>query len=178
MGWGMKSSDLLATVTEAIGTDHLCDRCKHRNCEAALGDVTVHRKLFDADAAMRKAGITSKKCDCFLFLTGGGNQEMLFVPIELKSGKAKVGDVVKQIQASVEFVASKCTRVLRSNWHKTKFVPLLVYRSSSSTRQFVQFRQLGVKFLGKESIVRLVKSGDARGLASKLPDDFRRVLTP
>lgn len=174
MGWGMKSSDLLATVTEAIGTDHLCDRCKHRNCEAALGDVTAHRKLFDADAAMRKAGITSKKCDCFLFLTGIPSQDLLFVPIELKSGKATVGGVVEQIQSSLDFVAARCSRVARNDWHKTKFVPMLVYRSSSSTRQFVQFRQHSVKFLGRESIVHLVKSGDARGLASKLPDDFRR----
>lgn len=67
MYWVMKSSNLLATVAEAIGTDHLCDRCKHRNCEAALGDVTARRKLLDADAAMRKAGITSKKCDCSSF---------------------------------------------------------------------------------------------------------------
>lgn len=36
MRWGMKSSDLLSMVTEAIGTDYRCDRCKHRNCEAAL----------------------------------------------------------------------------------------------------------------------------------------------
>ena len=177
MYWVMKSSNLLATVAEAIGTDHLCDRCKHRNCEAALGDVTARRKLFDADAAMRKAGITSKKCDCFLFLTGGDHQELLFVPIELKSGKAKVGDVVKQIQASADFVASRCSRVARNDWHRTKFVPLLVYRSSSSTRQFVQFRQLSVKFLGRESIVHLVKSGDARGLASKLPVGFRSART-
>ena len=171
----MKSNDLLLTVAEAIGTAHLCDRCKHRNCEAALGDVTTRRKLFDADAAMRKAGITSKKCDCFLFLTGGGNQKLLFVPIELKSGKATVGGVVEQIQSSLDFVAARCSRVARNDWHKTKFVPLLVYRSSSSTRQFVQFRQRSVKFLGRESIVHLVKSGDARGLASKLPDGFRRV---
>ena len=124
---------------------------------------------------MRKAGVTSKKCDCFLFLTGGGNQKLLFVPIELKSGKAKVGDIVEQIQASADFVASRCARVARNDWHKTKFVPLLVYRSSSSTRQFVQFRQFSVKFLGREGIVHLVKSGDARGPASKLPDGFRRV---
>ena len=171
----MKSSDLLATVTEAIGTDHLCDRCKHRKCEAALGDVTAHRKLFDADAAMKEAGITSKKCDCFLFLIGGNNQGLLFVPIELKSGEAKVRDVVAQIQASVDFVASKCVHVSRNDWHKTKFVPLLVYRSSSSTRKFIQVRQLGVKFRGQESIVSPVKSGDARGLASKLPDGFQRA---
>ena len=171
----MKSNDLLATVTEAIGTDHRCDRCKHRNCEAALGDITTRRQLFDADATMRRAGITSKKCDCFLFLLGGNNQDLLFVPIELKSGNAKVGDVVAQIQASLEFVASRCAHVSRNDWHKTKFVPLLVYRSSSSTRQFVQFRHRGVKFLGQESIVRFVKSGDARGLASKLPAGFRRA---
>ncbi len=89
----MKSSDLLATVTEIIGTDHLCDRCKQRNCEAALGDVTAHRKLFDADAAMKSAGNTSRKCDCFLFLIGNTSQDLLFVPIELKSGKATVREV-------------------------------------------------------------------------------------
>ena len=98
-------SDPLDDIRSAVGKDNLSRSLSRDECTADTAGLPAQRVIVDADRAFPTHRWTGNRCDFIVFyLTANGNH-IITVPLELKSGRAEISIVSKQLQQGADFAA-------------------------------------------------------------------------
>ena len=112
---------LLSTVCSQVDQSCKVNRCNKDGCSVSLRGASRDRLVIDCDKPGSPFGPTQAKCDYLLFEeteSGAGRA----VPIELKSGRIRASDAIRELQAGAAAVEN-----LIPVGTNVRFLPLLAY---------------------------------------------------
>lgn len=98
-------SDILEGIRGAVGEVNLSESLSRDECGVDSTGLPAQRVIVDADLAFDAHRWTGSRCDFIIFLSSTDEQEVVTVPLELKSGRAEVSTVSKQLQRGADFTA-------------------------------------------------------------------------
>ena len=98
-------SDPLEDIRSAVGNDNLSRSLSRDECTADTAGLPARRVIVDADRAFPTHRWTGNRCDFIVFYLANDNQ-IITVPLELKSGRAEISIVSKQLQQGADFAAN------------------------------------------------------------------------
>ena len=109
--------------------------------------------------------ITEKRCDRLLFFIDNIENNLVAVPIELKSGKAEQSEVTEKLQNSLNFAASIAPRTLT-----TAYRPILFEGRGIKWINPRGTKQLNVNFRGSNRRIRIGRCGKSENLVRALSE--------
>ena len=99
-------SDPLDDIRSAVGKDNLSRSLIRDECTADTTGLPDQRVIVDADRAFPTHRWTGSRCDFIVFYLAAGEHQIVTVPLELKSGRAEISIVSKQLQQGADFAAN------------------------------------------------------------------------
>lgn len=112
---------LLLAVRSKVAQSCIVNRCNKNGCSVSLPADSCSRLVVDCDKKGSPFGPNQAKCDYLLFEeseSGAGHA----VPIELKSGRIRAREVIRQLQAGAAAVENLIPRQV-----DVRLLPLLAY---------------------------------------------------
>ena len=101
------------------------ESCNKEGCKLDLSSLSSYEiTVIDADQYAKRQGHSGKRCDCFVFFS---DATMSVSAVEMKSGRADMGEALEQIQAG----AKECQNLVR-DLSDVKFYPILLARHVDS----------------------------------------------
>ena len=100
-------SDILIRIRQAVGESYVCKSVGRDECGVDPTGLPDHRVIVDADLALPAHQWSGSRCDFIIFFTGlHGDEVVAAIPLELKSGRADITHVSKQLQQGANFAAA------------------------------------------------------------------------
>ncbi len=140
---------LVRLVKQNIDSECLDTKCSKEGCALTLSGLQEPFLLIDMDhekAPMGRQG--EKKCD-YIFI---GEVGAWVSPLELKRGKLRASEVVRQLQAGA-VVAERFVPLAA----KTEFCPIAAYGGGAHRNEITALRNSSVRFRSKETSIVLVR---------------------
>lgn len=135
-------------------------KCEKDGCGLLIESKRVPQLIIDFDKQGSPLPEGRPRCD-YLFVAGRAGNKGWIVPLELKSGRYKAGEVVKQLEAGARFAETIVSENI-----KARFLPVLVFGRSPNKAERTKLKSIGkVSFHGKAEAVRLIKCGGRLKLA-------------
>lgn len=98
-------SDVLDGIRQAVGEDNLSDSLSRDECGVDASDLPAERVVVDADFAFPAHRWPGSRCDFIIFFPVADERYVVTTPLELKSGRADVSSVSRQLQQGADFAA-------------------------------------------------------------------------
>lgn len=151
-------SDPLDDIRSAVGKDNLSRSLSRDECTADTAGLPAQRVIVDADRAFPAHRWTGSRCDFIVFYLAANDNQIITVPLELKSGKAEVSHASKQLQHGADFAA---------NFAPTNAVchPVLIYGKRINLRELNRAK---VQFRDRRITVKAGRCNRRRNLADAL----------
>ena len=156
-------SAALDAIRSEVGTENCVDSCSRDDCDVDLTDVPAAREIVDADKAFPAHGREGSRCDFILFVDRD-DESLLAVPLELKSGRAKVSEAIKQLRSGAKFAACFASPP------DADCVPVLIHGKDLDRKDRLRLKRKTIAFHGRKRIIRTARCGHSRNLAGVLPE--------
>ena len=137
----------------------VCQSChskqiKKDGCSASLKSAPSTRLIIDMDCKTITKLQTGKNCD-YIFI-GEDSGATWVVPIELKGGKFKGGDVAKQLQDGIDLAAKWIP-----SGSLLQFVPILFRPSNKGVHrnEYARLRKAKIKFQHHKCMIEILHCG-------------------
>ena len=98
-------SEVLDGIRHAVGEDNLSDSLSRDGCGVDASGLPAERVVVDADLAFPSHRWPGSRCDFVIFFPVADERYVVTAPLELKSGRADVSSVSRQLQQGVDFAA-------------------------------------------------------------------------
>ena len=98
-------NEVLDGIRQAVGRDNLSDSLSRDECGVDAAGLPEERIVVDADLAFPSHRWPGSRCDFVIFFPVAGERYMVTAPLELKSGRADVSSVSRQLQQGADFAA-------------------------------------------------------------------------
>ena len=146
-------SALLPSVAQKVDDDCCTNNCKKGNCSLSLNDAPARRLIVDLDCATLPIPARRKRCD-YLFV-GEKDRSAWVMPIELKEGGFKAGEVVEQLQGG-----SDVADAWLPPGSLFRLVPILAHGKGAHKRDFRVLRRHTITLRGKKSRIETLHCGE------------------
>ena len=156
-------SAALDAIHSEVGTENCVDSCSRDGCDVDLTDVPPARVIVDADKAFPAHGGEGSRCDFILFMDRD-DESLLAVPLELKSGRAKVSEAIKQLRGGANFAACFASSP------DTDFVPVLIHEKGLDRKDRLRLKRKTIAFHGRKRTIKTARCGRPRNLADALSE--------
>ena len=143
---------LLSAVRGQIDQSCIVNRCSRDGCSVSLRKASLNRLVIDCDKRGSPFSPTQAKCDYLLF-EEAQNRARRAIPIELKSGRIKAHDAIRELQAGAAMVES-----LVSAHVNVELLPLLAYGSIPKGER-AAIENGRVRFRGKAVRIKRIRCG-------------------
>lgn len=97
-------SEVLDGIRQAVGEDNLSDSLSRDECGVDAAGLPAERVVVDADLAFPAHRWPGSRCDLVIFFPVADDGYVV-APLELKSGRADVSSVSRQLQQGADFAA-------------------------------------------------------------------------
>lgn len=97
-------SAILSAVKRHFDSDCFAKKCHKVGCTVSLKGIPAHHKIIDLDKSLARSSIGDPRCD-YLLVADGNGEPAWIVPMELKRGKLRAKEVVKQLRAGASAAA-------------------------------------------------------------------------
>ncbi len=98
-------SEVLDGIRQAVGEDNLSDSLSRDECGVDAAGLPADRVVVDADLAFPSHRWPGSRCDFVIFFPVADERYVVTAPLELKSGRADVSSVSRQLQQGADFAA-------------------------------------------------------------------------
>ena len=98
-------SEVLEGIRTAVGEDNLSESLSRDECGVDATGLPAQRVIVDVDQAFAAHQWTGSRCDFVVFFPAADERYAVTVPLELKSGRADVSQVSRQLQQGADFAA-------------------------------------------------------------------------
>lgn len=147
------NSALLALVAQKVDDDCCTNNCKKGTCSISLNDAPARRLIVDLDCETLRISANRKHCD-YVFLGEEGSTAWV-VPIELKGGGFKAGEVVEQLQGGCD--AARDWLPPESSF---RLVPVLAHGKGGHERDFRVLGRRNITLRGEKRKIKTLRCGD------------------
>lgn len=100
----MDKNELLYDICKAVGEENLSPLRRLAGCRVYMTDILSPRVVVDADLAFPAHEIKGQQYDYILFFLDTV-QNLVVVPMELKSGSINISEAIGQLQGGADFAA-------------------------------------------------------------------------
>ena len=148
---------LMETVRNRLDTRCLVSGLLNKKgCKVSMKGAPETRLVVDLDRPGAPLGPDETRCD-YLFVAKAEGSGWV-APLELKRGRLKVGEVVKQLQAG-----ASVARKLVPSHADVRFRPIAAVGDTTSTQERNRLRRPDnlIRFHGKAEPIRLMSCGEA-----------------
>lgn len=145
-------SALVAAFAQEVDRRCHSNHCKKGKCSISLKDAPAQRLIVDLDCATPPIPASRKRCD-YLFV-GEKDRSTWVMPIEMKGGGFKAGEVVDQLQGGSDVADA---------WLPPeslfRFVPVLAHGKGAHKRDFRVLRR-DITLRGEKRRIKTLRCGD------------------
>lgn len=148
--------DVLDGIRSAVGDDKLSQSLSRDECGVDPTGLPDQRVIVDVDA-FQSHQWPGHRCDFVVFYLAASEHRIVTVPLELKSGRADVSQVSKQLQQGADFAATIAPSAVCR--------PVLIHGKRINLRELNQAK---VQFRNRQVTIRTERCNRQGNLAGAL----------
>lgn len=161
----VNQSRTLDELRTCFNTNSLVDSCSGEGCNVDMDDIPSERVVVNLENEFDLRQKTEKRGDRLLLFFHPTENNLVAVPIELKSGAARESDVIEKLENSLKFIAQIAPTPIRSS---IVYILVLFEERGIKWTNPKGTRQLKVSFQSKRLQVLTGRCGRPRNLAGVL----------
>ena len=156
--------DIRARVVDKAS---LINSCGGEGCQVDMTNIPSDRVVIHVEREFNSLKKAGKRCDRLLFFIDAAGNNLVAVPIELKSGKAEQSEVTEKLKNSLDFAANIASGPKTLT---TVYRPILFHGRGIKWINPKGTTQLNVYFRGKNLRILIGRCGALKNLAKVLSD--------
>ena len=163
----MNQIEILEEIRQNVGNWEATSYRK-KGCRISMANIPSERVILDVDLASPPASASKNQCDYVLFYIDDGQDSLVGVPMELKSGDVKASDVLAQLQEGARIVDDFIPKNI-----KVDLIPILVHNGLDRT-QYDRLRTSRISFRSDKFTINTTTCGYQGNIAEAIKKSIKR----